>query len=104
MKSQARKNHAWQPKVRVKSQTILHGFDNFTRFQAASADFLPDRRTARRFDANRLQVRVKATTSFVVRVRNVISKLRTFSADITAFCHIFKASKNKYEVYKTSFL
>jgi hypothetical protein len=34
-----------------------------------------------------LQIRIKAPTRFVVSVWNIVSELRTFSADIASFCH-----------------
>lgn len=58
----------WQPKLRDKSQTVLRSFDNFARLDAASAYFHPTVTPGRELNAHRLQVRIKATTGFVVRV------------------------------------
>jgi hypothetical protein len=73
----------------------LRRFDNFAAFNTTSANFLSRISACRKLDANRLQIRVKATASFIVRVRNIISELRTFAADIASFCHNYKASKIK---------
>jgi len=54
--------------LRVKSQTVLRSFDNFARLNAASANLHSPVTPGRELNANRLQVRIKATTGFVVRV------------------------------------
>ena len=65
----------------------LHSFDNFAGFNTASANFLARIAARGLLNADRLQIRVKATTSFVVSMWNIVSELRTFSADIASFCH-----------------
>jgi len=44
----------------------LHSFDNFAGFNTASANFLSCIAARRLLNADRLQIRIKATTSFVV--------------------------------------
>lgn len=65
----------------------LHSFDNFAGFNTASANFCASISASGKLNANRLQIRIKATTSFVVSVWNIVSELRTFAADIASFCH-----------------
>jgi hypothetical protein len=44
----------------------LHSFDNFAGFNTASANFLASVAARGQLNADRLQIRIKATTSFVV--------------------------------------
>jgi hypothetical protein len=44
----------------------LHSFDNFAGFNTASANFLASVRARGQLHADRLQIRIKATTGFVV--------------------------------------
>lgn len=46
----------------------LHSFDNFAGFNTASANFLASVRARGQLNADRLQIRIKATTCFVVSV------------------------------------
>jgi hypothetical protein len=46
----------------------LHSFDNFAGFNTASANFLASVAAGRQLHADRLQIRIKATTGFVVSV------------------------------------
>ena len=46
----------------------LHSFDNFAGFNTASANFLACVAACRLLNADRLQIRIKATTGFVVSV------------------------------------
>jgi hypothetical protein len=66
---------------------LLNGFDNFSGFNAPSADLHSSVITIVQTDANGLQIRVKATTSAVVGVRDIITELRSFAAYFTTFCH-----------------
>jgi hypothetical protein len=77
----------WQPKIKSVTQRNLRGFDNFTGFNAARADLHPAVCTGRKLNANRLQVGIKTPTGLIVGVRNVITKLRPFAADITSLSH-----------------
>lgn len=77
----------------------LRCFDNFAAFNTTGANFLSRVPAGGELDANRLQIRVKAATGFIVRVRNIIAELRTFAADIASFCHKYKASKIKLRGY-----
>ena len=58
----------WQPKTLIKTQMSLRSFDNFAAFNAASADFHPTVAALGQLNADALQVRIKAPTSFVVCV------------------------------------
>ena len=68
MKKARCKYHAWQLNERIESQTFLRRFDNFAAFNTASANFLPSVSAVGHLNANRLQIRVKAATGFVVSV------------------------------------
>jgi len=46
----------------------LRRFDNFARFDAARANFYPPVSAGWKLNANRLQIRIKASAGFVVRV------------------------------------
>ena len=46
----------------------LHSFDNFAGFNTASANFLASVAAFRQLHADRLQIRIKATTGFVISV------------------------------------
>jgi hypothetical protein len=64
----------------------LAGFNDFAGLNAAGADahalvtLFGDR-------ANRAQVHIPAAPAHVVRVADLVSKLRTFAADFTNLCH-----------------
>ena len=74
----------------------LRSFDNFAGLNATGANFLAAVTTGGQLNANRLQVRIKAATGFVVSVGNIVSELRTFSADIASFCHKVKSLQKYY--------
>jgi hypothetical protein len=69
----------------------LRGFDNFSGFYAAGANLLAAVAACRQLYANRLKIRVEAAPGLVVCVGNVVSELRSFSADIASFCHKIKS-------------
>jgi len=69
------------------SQTGSGSFDNFPGFYAAGTDFHTSVPTAGQLDPDRLKVGIKTPSRFIVSVRNVISKLRAFPANLAAFCH-----------------
>jgi hypothetical protein len=62
----------------------LSSFDNFAGLQAARADANALGATADE-RAHRLQVRVEAAIRPVVRVRDAMTELRPFAADIAPF-------------------
>jgi hypothetical protein len=78
---------AWQLKRKIDSQIDLRSFDNFARFNTASADLHAAVAAGRKLDANGLQIRIEPAARFVVSMRNIVSKLRTFSADVASLCH-----------------
>ena len=79
-----------------KNLHLLNGFDNFSGFDAACANLHPPVVAVIQTNTDGLQVWFKAATSTVVGVRDVISKLRTFSANFTAFCHNLLLPPNYY--------
>ena len=60
---------------------------NFAALDAAGAHANPLRRTVHE-RLYRLQIHIPTTLGHVVRVRNVVSKLRPFAANITYLCHL----------------
>lgn len=50
------------------NQKILRSFDNFVRFNAAGAYLHPAVSAGGKFDTDRLQIRLKAPTGFIIRV------------------------------------
>lgn len=78
----------WQPKTSAASQRILRGFDNFTGFNAAGANLHPSVSAGRKLNADWLQIRVEPAAGFIVRMRNIVSKLRAFPANVASLCHI----------------
>ena len=89
----------WQPKSKARYQKILRSFDNLIWFNAAGAYRHPAVSASREFDADRLQIRLKAPTGLIIRVWDVVSKLRPFAAYFASFCHNIKASviKTRYK-------
>jgi hypothetical protein len=59
---------------------------DFAALDAARANLHALAATARS-GLHRLQIRVPAATRYVVRVRNIVAKLRTFAAKLTYLCH-----------------
>jgi len=62
---------------------------DFARLDAACADFHPERATLGLLHANRLQVRIEASRSAIVRMRDIVSELWSFTADFATFGHFF---------------
>ena len=60
---------------------------DFARFDAGRADFHPARATLGRLHANRLKIRIEASLSAIVRVRDIVAELRSFIADFATFGH-----------------
>jgi hypothetical protein len=81
------------------TQIGLSGFYYLSGFDAASADLHTVDASAGDLNADRLQVRVKSPACFVVRVRDVVTKLRAFAADITSFCHIIASHQGWERVF-----
>jgi hypothetical protein len=67
----------------------LRGLGDFSGFNAAGTNFHPLGTTLRKLDTNRLQVWVEPPWRPIVRVRNIVSELRTFAADFATFSHDF---------------
>jgi hypothetical protein len=75
------------------------GFRDFARLDAGCADFHPVRATLGLLHANRLQVRIKASLSAIVRVRDIVAELWSFTADFATFGHDYfnlQISKTKF--------
>ena len=77
----------WQLYKQLLFLKRLRRFDNFTWFYTTSTNFLSVTSAIGKLDTNLLQVRIEAATSFIIRVWNIISKLRTFAADGASFSH-----------------
>src|SRR5689334_2536702 len=66
---------------------------DFARLDAGCADFHPARATLGRLHANRLQVRIEASLSAIVRVRDIVAELWSFTADFATFGHFISTSR-----------
>jgi len=62
------KSRVWQLKIKVLFLRKLRCFDNFAAFDTTSANFLSSISACRKLNANRLQIRVKSSARFIVRV------------------------------------
>ena len=62
------------------------GFDDLAGLDAASADANALVATID-FSLNRAKIYVPATLGHVVRVRDLVTELRTFAADFAYLCH-----------------
>jgi hypothetical protein len=62
-------------------------FQDFARLDAGCTDFHPVRATLGLLHANRLQIRIKASLSAIVRVRDIVAELGSFTADFATFGH-----------------
>jgi len=58
----------WQLKIKVLFLKDLRRFDNFAAFDTAGANFLSSVSAGGKLNANRLQIRVKPSARFVVRM------------------------------------
>ena len=63
------------------------GFGDFARLDASCANFHPARATLRYLHANRLQIRIKSSRSAIVRVRDIVAELWSFTANFATFGH-----------------
>ena len=66
---------------------------NFARLDAGCADFHPVRATLGLLHANRLQIRIEASLSAIVRVRDIVAELWSFTADFATFGHDCSTSR-----------
>ncbi len=98
MKSQTLFYQRLATKVSSCVSNHLRSFYDLSTLDAPSADLSPAVTASRQLDTDRLKVRIKSSSRFIVRVRYVVSKLRTFSAYVAAFSHNISASVEKYEV------
>jgi hypothetical protein len=74
------------------SRLLLGSFDNFARFDTSRAHLHPAIAARRELYADGLQIRIESTAGLVVRMGNVVSKLRAFPANVASLCHIIIAS------------
>ena len=65
------------------------GLGDFAGLDASCANFHPARATLGLLHANRLQVRIEASRSAIVRVRDIVAELWSFTADFATFGHFF---------------
>ena len=63
---------------------------DFARLDAGRADFHSARATLGRLHADRLQVRIEASRSAIVRVRDIVAELWSFTADFATFGHFIQ--------------
>lgn len=66
---------------------MLGGLGYFTGFDTAGTNLDPFGAALRQLHANGLQIWIKTPRRPIVCVRNIVSKLRTFSADFATFSH-----------------
>jgi hypothetical protein len=67
----------------------LGGFGNFSGFNATGTNFHSLGAALWQLHANGLQIRIKSPRCSIVCVRNIVSELRTFTADFATFGHDF---------------
>ena len=63
---------------------------DFARLDAGGADFHPARAALGLLHTNRLQVRIEASRSAIVRVRDIVAELWSFTADFATFGHFIQ--------------
>lgn len=67
-KHKREKSRVWQLKIEDLFLKDLRRFDDFAAFDTAGANFLPTVSARRHLNANRLQIRIKPSARFIVRV------------------------------------
>lgn len=75
---------------RIEDLKLLGRFHDLARFDTAGADLHPTVAASGKLNANGLQIRIEPTPGLVVSVRNIVSKLRAFTANITSLSHNFE--------------
>ena len=70
--------------------TGLRSLGDFARLDAGCTNLHPARATLGLLHANRLQIRIEASLSAIVRVRDIVAELRSFTADFATFGHFFQ--------------
>jgi hypothetical protein len=60
---------------------------DFARLDASCANFHSARATLRGLNANRLKIRIESSGSAVIRVRDIVAELWSFTADFATFGH-----------------
>ena len=76
----------------------LSGFGDFTGLDARGADFHPASATLRHLHADGLQVWIEASRRAIVRVRDIVAELWSFTADFATFGHNCSTSRFKNQV------
>lgn len=66
---------------------MLSGLGHFARLDTSGTNLGPFGAALGQLHANGLEIRVKTPRRSIVCVRDIVSKLRTFSADFATFCH-----------------
>jgi hypothetical protein len=69
------------------------GLRDFARLDAGCANFHPARATLGLLHADRLQIRIEASRSAIVRVRDIVAELWSFTADFATFGHFIQPPK-----------
>lgn len=70
----------------------LSSFYDLSALDAAGTNLRTAVPTSGKLDTDRLKIGVKSSSRFIVRVRYIVSELRTFSAYVAAFSHNIIAS------------
>ena len=60
---------------------------DLARFNAACANFHSARATLRDLNANRLKIRIESSGGAIIRVRDIVAELWSFTADFATFGH-----------------
>ena len=71
----------------------LRRFDDLARFDTAGTDLHTSVAAGRELDPNGLKIRVETSPGLIVSVRDVVSKLRAFPANVAALCHIIASRR-----------
>ena len=66
---------------------------DFARLDASCANFHSARATLRDLNANRLKIRIESAGSAVIRVRDIVAELGSFTADFATFGHFYSTSR-----------
>ncbi len=83
----SRRKAAPRSYIKCRTEDWLRRLDDFARLDAAGADANTLIAASRQLGLDRAKIDVPTPARNVVRVRDVVSELRTFAADIADLCH-----------------
>ena len=66
---------------------MVRSFDNVARLDKAGAHLHSAIAAIGQLNTNRLKIGIEPPTRFVIRVRNIVSKLRALPAYVATLCH-----------------